>query len=122
MAVDVARITIKLAGEDYVKPLTDIPRMATLTQAMVGRVLDAYVDEDVELAKEACQSEDIIDGLYREIFQDLLEIIKKNPAATVQSTHILFAARALERIGNHATNIAEGIVYLETGDRQNLNK
>jgi len=96
--------------------------MAALTQSMVSRVLDAYVGENVTLAREACGSEDIIDGLYRQVFEELLEIMEQKPATVVQGTHLLFVARALERIADHATNIAEGVIYLETGEREDMTK
>jgi len=121
-ATDIAKVTLRLANQPLIKPLIDIPKMAKLAQEEVRGVLDAYVRGDVELAKETCKKDDEIDRLYRLVFDELVEIMQKDPSTITQATHLLFVARYLERIGDHATNIGEGVIYLETGEREDLNR
>ncbi|MDA8234526.1 MAG: phosphate signaling complex protein PhoU [Clostridia bacterium] len=120
-ATDIAKITIRFADQPLIKPLIDIPKMAGLAQKMVRNVLDAYVQGNVELAQEACKADDEVDHLYRLVFEELLEIMQKNTSTIFQATYLLFVARYLERIADHATNIGESVIYLETGQRKDLN-
>lgn len=120
-ATDIAKITLRLANEPLIKPLIDIPKMAKLAQNMVRGVLDSYVNADIELAQKACSKDDEIDHLYRQVFDELLEIMQRDPRTVIQGTHLLLVARYLERIADHATNIGEGVLYLETGERKDLN-
>ncbi|GAW27799.1 phosphate signaling complex protein PhoU [Carboxydocella sp. ULO1] len=121
-AADIAKVTLRLANQPLIKPLIDIPKMAKLAQEEVRGVLDAYVRGDVELAKATCAKDDEIDRLYRLVFDELVEIMQKDPSTITQATYLLFVARYLERIGDHATNIGEGVIYLETGEREDLNR
>jgi len=120
-ATDIAKVTIRFADQPLIKPLIDIPKMAGLAQNMVRGVLDAYVQGNVILAQETCNADDEIDRLYRLVFDELLEIMQKDTSTIFQATHLLFVARYLERIADHATNIGEGVIYLETGQRKDLN-
>lgn len=120
-ATDIAKITLRLYNDPLIKPLIDIPKMAKLSQDMVRSVLDAYVNGDTDLALRACAKDDEIDRLYRLVFDELLEIMQRDSTAIVQGVHLLLVARYLERIADHATNIGEGVIYLETGERKDLN-
>jgi phosphate transport system protein len=95
--------------------------MAVLSQKMVKQALDAYVREDVELAAAVGKDDDEVDKLFAQIFRELLTIMMENPKTITQATHLLFAGRWLERIADHATNIAEEVIFLVTGEKRNLN-
>ena len=116
-ATSIAKITLRIAHQPLIKPLVDIPRMAIISQKMVKQSLDAYVREDVELARAVGKDDDEVDNLYSQIFRELLTIMMENPKTITQATHLLFAGRWLERISDHATNIAEEVIFLVTGDK-----
>lgn len=120
-AVDMAKIAIRLADEVYIKPLIDIPRMADLAIDMVQDSLEAYVKQDATAAEDISHRDDIIDGLYKQIFRELLTYMIEDPKNINQATYFIFVARSLERIGDHATNVCEWIIYLVTGERKDLN-
>jgi len=120
-ATSIAKITLRIADQPLIKPLVDIPRMAVLSQKMVKQSLDAYVREDVELAVAVGTDDDEVDKLFGQIFRELLTIMMENPKTITQATHLLFVGRWLERISDHATNIAEEVIFLSTGEKRNLN-
>jgi len=121
-ATSIAKITLRIADQPFIKPLVDIPRMAVLSQKMVKQALDAYVREDVELAAAVGTDDDEVDKLFGQIFRELLTIMMENPKTITQATHLLFVGRWLERISDHATNIAEEVIFLVTGEKKNLNE
>ena len=121
-ATSIAKITLRIADQPLIKPLVDIPRMATLSQKMVKQSLDAYVRQDVELSIAVGQDDDEVDNLFGQIFRELLTIMMENPKTITQATHLLFVGRWLERISDHATNIAEEVIFLVTGEKKNLNE
>jgi phosphate transport system protein len=121
-ATSIAKITLRIADQPLIKPLVDIPRMATLSQKMVKQALDAYVREDVDLAAAVGKDDDEVDKLFGQIFRELLTIMMENPKTITQATHLLFVGRWLERISDHATNIAEEVIFLVTGEKRNLNE
>jgi len=122
-SVDIARVAKRIidTGQPLIKPLIDIPRMAELAQGMVKRSLDAYVHGDVDLAYAVAQEDDQVDHLHNQIFRELLVFMMEDPKTIGQATYLLFVSRYLERIADHATNIAEEAIYLETGERKELN-
>ncbi len=120
-AVDISKITLKIANEEYIKELIDIPLMAQKAAEMVRLSIDAYINSDVEQAKHAAQLDDEVDHLHRKIFEELIGIMVKHPEKVNQATHFLLVSRYLERIGDHVTNICERIIYSETGARVDLN-
>ncbi|MDI3533905.1 MAG: phosphate transport system protein [Thermosediminibacterales bacterium] len=120
-AVDIAKVSIRLADQKYIKPLIDIPRMADLAREMVRDCLKAYMNKDVELANSICQKDDIIDGLYKQIFRELLVYMMEDPKTINQATQFLFVSRFLERIGDHTTNVCEWVIYNVTGKKTDLN-
>lgn len=121
-ATDISKITLRIGREPLIKPLVDIPRMAKLAQKMVKQSLDAYVREDVDLAYAVAGDDDEVDQLHGQIFRELLTIMMENPRTITQATYLLFVSRWLERISDHATNIAEEVVFLVTGDKKRLNE
>jgi phosphate transport system protein len=121
-ATSIAKITLRIADQPLIKPLIDIPRMTSLSQKMVKQALDAYVREDVDLATAVGKDDDEVDKLFGQIFRELLTIMMENPKTITQATHLLFVGRWLERISDHATNIAEEVIFLVTGEKSNLNE
>ncbi|HYE84124.1 MAG TPA: phosphate signaling complex protein PhoU [Clostridia bacterium] len=120
-AVDISKITIKLANEKYIKELIDIPRMAEIAVRMVKGCIDAYVHLDTEKAREVAKWDDEVDGLYKQIFRELLVIMMEDPKTIHQATYFLLISRYLERIGDHVTNICERIIYSVTSEHVDLN-
>lgn len=120
-AVDISKITIKLAKEIYIKELIDIPRMAEIAVDMVKGSIDAYVNLNIEEAREVAKSDDEMDALYKQIFRELLFIMMEDPRTVHQATYFLLISRYLERIGDHVTNICERIIYAVTSEHVNLN-
>ena len=121
LALDIAKVTIRLAGQRLIKPLVDIPRMAVLAQQLVKDGLDAYVNGDVELARTLSNKDDEVDHIYAQIFRELLTYMMEDPKTITQATSLLFVGRHIERIADHATNIAERVIFQVTGERSNLN-
>jgi phosphate transport system protein len=122
LAVDLAKLTIRIGREKLIKPLVDIPRMSALVQEMIHLGLKAYVQEDCKAAAEMAAMDDDIDLIYSQVFEDLRVIMMENSKQVTQANYLLFACRFLERLGDYCTNIAEEIVYLVSGNRMNLNE
>ncbi len=120
-AADIAKAAVRMEGQTLVKPLVDIPRMAELAQEMVARAVDAYVRRDVEAARALVLLDDDVDHLFSRVFNDLIGLMTQRPDAAHQGTHLLFVASHLERIADHATNLAEAVIYAVTGLRPELN-
>ncbi|HEY8449770.1 MAG TPA: phosphate signaling complex protein PhoU [Bacillota bacterium] len=120
-ATDIARATLRIGQDPLIKPLVDIPRMAELAQEMLRQGLNAYLARDPELALAMAKRDDELDGLYKQVFRELLVLMMSNPATIEQATQLLMVAQHLERVGDHATNLAEWVVYLVQGERRELN-
>lgn len=120
-AVDIARVAKRIGDEPLIKPLIDVPRMAAIIQKMVQQALDAYVREDVDLARKLAQEDDEVDHLHAQIFRELLTFMVEDPKTIQQATSLLFVSKHLERIGDHATNLGESVIFLVTGERTELN-
>ena len=117
-AFDISRIVSRMDHEKgHIKPLVDIPRMSAMACKMVRDALLAYKNGDLMLAQEVCQADDEVDSLYSQIFRELLTYMIEKPALISDATQLIFVARFLERAADHATNIAEWVVYLQTGQR-----
>lgn len=116
-AYNIAEISIVLAEQTLIKPLVDIPRMASMSQKMLKDSLEAYVTLDITLAEQVCLADDEVDNLYEQMFRELLTYMMEDPSNIGQATKLIFIARYLERIADHATNIAEWLIYLVTGQR-----
>ncbi|MBP2650756.1 MAG: phoU [Firmicutes bacterium] len=117
-AYDIANVTLKLDQQPLIKPLIDIPRMAIMSRKMLNQALEAYVALDIAVAEQICQADDEVDNLYQQVFRELLTFMMEDPHTITQGTQLIFVARYLERIADHATNIAEWIIYLVTGQRR----
>lgn len=121
-AVDIAKITLRLKDEKYIKQLIDIPRMAEIVELMIKDSLDAYVEGNIEKAYAVCKRDDKVDAIYKEVFKELLELMIQNPKTVNQATQFLFICKFLERIADHTTNICEWTIYLVTGEKVDLNE
>lgn len=120
-AVNIAKQTEIIGEEPFVKPLVDIPRMAHLAEDMVAKALDAFMKEDVDLAREVAHDDDAVDELYESIYTELLEMMIRDQKIIKQAINLLFIGRFLERIADHATNIGERVIYMVTGERVEIN-
>jgi len=119
-AADIAELTIRMAEMKYIKPLIDIPLMADLVKKMVIKSIDSYIKQDIILAREVCDADDEIDDLFSKIVLELINIMKNNPETVEQATDFMFVVKYLERIGDHATNIAEWVVFNVTGSHEHM--
>ena len=115
LAANNAQRALALMEEQPVKPLIDIPRMAQLAESMVGQSLDAFVKRDAELARAVLANDDGVDGLRDSIYEELVRFMQDDPQTVSRALSLLFVARNLERIADHATNIAEDVLFLVEG-------
>jgi phosphate transport system protein len=120
-AGSVAKQARKLAPQAPLREYVDLPRMGNLAANQVRAVLRALVDLDVTRAREVAVVDDEIDALYHAIFAEIVELMRASPDNVERGTRILFAAHYIERIGDRVTNIAEDVVFLSTGDIEDLN-
>lgn len=114
-AVHIARLGKDACGWPEAELPVDIPRMASLSAAMVSRSLRAFVEADESLARTVLELDDEVDDLNRAAFRNLIESIQERPCFTRQALHALLVSRNLERIGDHATNIAEDVIFWLSG-------
>lgn len=121
LAVDVAKAVVRMEGQTLIKPLVDIPRMAAITDQMISDALNAYVEGSTELANRLAPQDDEVDRLYRNMVEELFTLSKADPSVVSQAMSLAMVGRALERIGDHATNIGESVIYIVTGERSDLN-
>ena len=120
-ATGIAKTVIMMGDEPLLKPLIDIPKMAELAREMLRESLVAYKERNAEKARKVAAKDDEMDGLYRAIFEELVEIMSRTPGSATRATYLLWCAHNLERIGNRVTNIAERVVFVNTGDMRELN-
>jgi len=116
-AKNIARRVEVVDGGGKIEPLSLLPEMGRIAAEMVHDVLDAFVDRDEAKAQAVCERDQALDDFYNSIFRALLTFMMENPQNITQSAHLLFVARNLERIGDHATNIAEMVYFSATGER-----
>lgn len=114
-SVSIAKFGQKLLTEAPLKPLLDIPRMAKLAQKMVRDGLKAFVDGDVELARSILAADDEVDALRDQVFRELLTYMMEDPGAIARGAQLILVSRSLERIADHATNIAEDVIFMAAG-------
>jgi phosphate transport system protein len=114
-AKNIAKRVGRIEGRKRFEPLTLIPAMADVAAEMVHDVLTAYAARDPVLAREVIERDDKVDAFYDSIFRNLVSFMVENPATISSAAQLLFIARNLERIGDHATNVAEMVHYAATG-------
>lgn len=112
LAVNIAEAALRYLEHVPVKELIDIPRMGEIAQTMLRDALDAYVRRDVDLAQSVLDSDDRLDGLKNQVFRELLTYMMQNPATLEPSLELMLVSRHLERVGDHATNIAEDVIFM----------
>ncbi|MFD0586440.1 phosphate signaling complex protein PhoU [Paenibacillus sp. GCM10027627] len=121
LAVDIAKVVLRLEGQSLIKPLIDLPRMAEIVGTMTYESIQSFVHENVDLAYKMAKDDDQVDALYGQIQRELMLLMMENPRNIAQASLLSFVGRYMERFGDHATNIGESVVYLVTGSRPDLN-
>jgi len=112
LAINIAEAAQRYVGHAPVKKLIDIPRMATIAQRMLRDALDAFVRRDTELAQHVLNEDDSLDSLKTQIFRELLTYMLQDPTTIEPSLDLILVSRHLERIGDHATNVAEDVIFM----------
>jgi phosphate transport system protein len=115
-AKGIARITIKMGIEPFVKPLIDIPRMAEKARYMLHRALQAFFERDVESARTIPTEDDEMDSLYDQIFRELTTYIVVDPKLVNRATYLIWVAHNLERAADRVVNICERVIFMVTGE------
>ena len=114
-AADISEIAKFLIGKEYIINIEHIPQMAEATAKMVTDSIDAFVKRDLELAQKVIEYDDVVDDLFDRVKDDVIELIQKDQANGEQAIDFIMIAKYFERIGDHATNIAEWVVFSITG-------
>jgi phosphate transport system protein len=117
----IAKITVRHGDQPLVKPLMDIPQMAEQAINMLGTALDAYVNEDAAAARKLSNADDTVDDLVSHMRSGLIEMIQSDPSVTSRAVDLLFVTHNLERIADRTTNIAERVIFIDSGDIVELN-
>jgi phosphate transport system protein len=112
LAVNIAERVLSLNQEPQLKPYIDLPRMAEISKRMVKDVLDAFVQGDADLARAVCERDDQVDDLKDQVFRELLSYMISDTRTITRAVHLIIVSRYLERIADHATNIAEGVIFM----------
>ena len=115
MAVNICERALELNQEPQLKPYIDIPRMAQISQRMIHESLDAFVREDTELALKVCKDDQAVDDLNSQIFRETVSYMIEDPHTINRAMKVGFVSKYLERIADHATNIAEMVVFMVKG-------
>jgi phosphate transport system protein len=115
LAVNIAERAIDLNESPALRPLHDLLRLAQLCQSQVRKALDAFVDGDAESAQAVIEDDDLLDTLYHTLFDEFLALMMEDPRNIRRANNLLFVAKHLERLGDHATNVAEMVVYMVRG-------
>ena len=121
-AADIAELAIFMAEKPYIKELKHITQMGQETMVMVVTSVDAFVEKDLEKAQEVLTHDDIVDQLFDAVKSELIEMIHQDKEIGEQATDLLMVAKYFERIGDHATNIAEWVIYSMTGEHEKIIK
>ncbi len=120
-AKGIANINIRMGDETLLKPLIDIPRMAEKGVDMLHRALTAFVNEDIEAARKIPVEDDIVDGLYLQIYRELMTFVIADPTTIERANWLLWVAHNLERFADRVTNICERTVFVVTGELIEIN-
>lgn len=115
-AKNIAKRVKAIDGKNVIEPLSLLPAMATMANDMVRDVLNAFAARDADGARRVCEQDRAVDDFYNSIFRTLVTFMMENPASISQAAHMLFIAKNLERVGDHATNVAEMVYYTATGE------
>jgi len=115
LAVNIAERAVDLAQAPALQPLHDLGRLAALSEAALAKALDAFVTADPAKAEEVLEGDDHLDALYLKIFNHLLTTMMEDPRSIRRATSLMFSAKHLERFGDHATNVAEMVIFMVRG-------
>lgn len=116
----IANINIRMGDQPLLKPLIDIPRMAQKGADMLHRALTAFINEDVETARAIPQEDDEIDGLYNQVYRELMVFVIQDPKTIERANWLLWAAHNLERVADRVTNICERTIFIATGELKEI--
>jgi phosphate transport system protein len=119
-AAGTAEITRRIYQEPLLKPLIDLSIMAKVAQEMIHAALDAFVAFDADAAQKVARRDDELDGLYQQVFRELLTYMLEDPRTISRATYLLWVAHNLERIGDRVTNVCERVVFMATGKLEEL--
>ncbi len=117
-ASDIAELAILLYDQRYIKKLEHIPMMARATAKMVSDSIDAFIKKDLDLANEVIKYDDVVDGLFDIIREELITLIRDNADNGEQAIDLLMISKYYERIGDHAVNIADWVIFSITGEHK----
>ena len=112
LAVNIAEAADRYLSHAPVKPLVDLPKMAQLAVSMLHQALEAFVSEKIALAQSVLVEDDVLDNLKDQVFRDLLQIMIREPQTVEPGLDLILISRHLERVGDHATNIAEDVIFI----------
>jgi phosphate transport system protein len=115
-AKGIAKINLMIGEEPLVKPLVDIPRMAEKARDMLHRALEAFVEQDVALARAIPAEDDEVDDLYNQVYRELITYVLADPSTIEQANYLLWAAHNLERAADRVTNVCERVIFTVTGE------
>nr|WP_122012760.1 phosphate signaling complex protein PhoU [Maliibacterium massiliense] len=118
---DICEIILRLVGGPYVKPLVHLPLMFEKARTMFTQALDTFIRRDVDLARQVCKNDDEVDTYFTSIILELSGIMSNHPTQVPEAVDLMFITKYVERIGDHATNIAEWAIFMETGEHPDLN-
>ena len=119
-AKGIATINIRMGEEPLLKPLIDLPRMATIASGMLHRALTAFVNDDADAARKIPAEDDEVDGLYTQIYRELMMFVIQDPKVIERANMLLWAAHNMERMADRVTNICERTVFVVTGEIKEL--
>jgi phosphate transport system protein len=119
-AKGIARINLMIGGEPYIKPLVDLPAMASRASEMLHESLEAFALRDADLARAIPDKDDEVDALYNQVYRELLTLIMADPSRIDQANFLLWAAHNLERAADRVTNICERVIFTVTGEMVEL--
>lgn len=119
-AAGIAKIVVESSGQEPIKPLIDIPMMGVIAREMLDAAIVAYINDDVSAARVIADRDEEVDALYDGIVSELIDFMSKDPSTVERATYLLWIAHNLERIGDRVTNICERVVYIATGEFEEL--
>jgi len=120
-ATGIAKTVLRMGNQPLIKQLNDIPRMGNFARDMLKRSLDAFLARDAEAARAIAIQDDEIDHMYKAVFDEVIQMMARDPNAIQGGTYLLWCAHNLERIGDRVTNIAERVIFMTTGTMKELN-
>ena len=119
-ASDIAKVTRAMAGQSFGRPPVDLGQLSMMARQMVDDAMSAFVQHDIRAAVQVARDDDAVDELCEQVEQEMMNLMRADSSRVEQATRLLLVARALERVADHATNIAEQVYYVETGEMRPL--